>query len=497
MPVSDPLADLDQSASGADPELTRISVLGGNTQLDIGLPGSVPISSLLADLVALIESRNPDLTERENEAHTDVTRHHWVLGRVGADPIDSSRTLDEAGVVDGDLLVLRSVDSREAPVLFDDVIDAVAQLNSTNFPSWTVATARTMGYCVAMIACVLAGVALLFTRAHTDAWWPGFAAVGAGIAFLVAAIITARYYRDSTTATVLCTCAQPLVFAGAMVLTPGSYGAPHLLFGAAASLLTAVIAYRTTGAGPMVHAAVITGAILGIGATGISALWHTEPVNIGAGMAAVGFLLVATAARFTILLARLPLPPVPTAGAPIDPIEEDVRPTIEGIGAIGAMALPSAGALERRAKTANAYLSGILIGATGIAGIGAFLAADPTNGFQWKSGALAIIIAIVLARRGRAYSDVTQAAVLIGGGALTFAALMIGYATSSTTGALTAFGLLVGLAILGAVTRVIGDGEGFSPVAKRTGEIIEYILVGLIVPLAFWVMDVYGYVRDL
>ncbi len=108
-----------------------------------------------------------------------------------------------------------------------------------------------------------------------------------------------------------------------------------------------------------------------------------------------------------------------------------------------------------------------------------------------------MIIAIVLARRGRAYSDVTQAAVLIGGGALTFAALMVGYAASSTAGALTAFGLLVGLAIFGVVTRVIAGGESFSPVTKRAGEIIEYLLVGLIVPLAFWVMDIYGYVRDL
>ncbi|MFD9804853.1 EsaB/YukD family protein, partial [Streptomyces sp. NPDC059071] len=47
-----------QSISGpraAEPELCRVSVIGGNTQLDVGLPANVPIAAFIGDLVRLIE----------------------------------------------------------------------------------------------------------------------------------------------------------------------------------------------------------------------------------------------------------------------------------------------------------------------------------------------------------------------------------------------------------------------------------------------------------
>lgn len=61
-----------QSISGlgaAEPELCRVSVIGGNTQLDVGLPANAPIAAFIGDLVQLIESRNPDPTGGEEGEH--------------------------------------------------------------------------------------------------------------------------------------------------------------------------------------------------------------------------------------------------------------------------------------------------------------------------------------------------------------------------------------------------------------------------------------------
>ena len=245
----------------------------------------------------------------------------------------------------------------------------------------------------------------------------------------------------------------------------------------------------TLGAGGATHIVGDQGQILG--AAGYQLL------DDGAGLAAGAVLVVLLAPRFTIALARLPLPPVPTSGGPIDPIDGDVRPTIEGIGAIGAMALPSAAALERRAHTANQYLTGIVLGGSVLAGVGALLAADPLRGFDWRTTALAIIVAVVLALRGRAHSDVAQTAVLVGAGALTYTLLFAGLGLQDATWAYVGFGAILALAVVALLCGVVAPQQEVSPVVKRFGEIAEYILVGLIPPLTFWVMDIYSTVRNL
>ncbi|MBE7192545.1 MAG: type VII secretion integral membrane protein EccD, partial [Gordonia polyisoprenivorans] len=39
------------SAPSIEPALVRVSVLGGNTQLDVALPAAVPVAALLGDQV--------------------------------------------------------------------------------------------------------------------------------------------------------------------------------------------------------------------------------------------------------------------------------------------------------------------------------------------------------------------------------------------------------------------------------------------------------------
>ncbi|MFW0786283.1 type VII secretion integral membrane protein EccD [Gordonia sp. CPCC 206044] len=495
MTIEDPLADLDQEAHTGEPDLTRISILGGNTQVDVALPSSIPVAALLPDLVTLIESRNP--RRHKDNPSDDEKREHWTLSKVGQDPIESHRTLNEAQILDGDLLILKSVVSRETPALFDDVIDAVGRLNESRFTSWSPRSARIMGYVVAMVGSIAAALILLASRWQSDNWIAGAASVALAVAFVVAATIVMRYYRDEGSATVLSFCAQPLVFAGAMLLTPHAFGAPHLTFGCAASLVTAVIVYRVTAVGPMMHSAILFASIGGLIAAGEITLFGSDVAKVGAAMAAIAILCVLLAPRFTIGLARLPLPPVPTSGGPIDPIDAEVRPSIEGIGAIGAMALPSAGALERRAYTANQYLTGIVLGTAVLASIGALLAANPLDGFEWRTTALAIIVAVVLALRGRAHSDVAQTAILVAAGAIIFTLLMAGLAVGDDVmWGYIGFGCVLALVVLALFTGVVAPQQEFSPVMKRAGEILEYILVGVIPPLTFWVMDVYSMVRN-
>ncbi|MBF6482362.1 type VII secretion integral membrane protein EccD, partial [Nocardia cyriacigeorgica] len=200
--------------------------------------------------------------------------------------------------------------------------------------------------------------------------------------------------------------------------------------------------------------------------------------------------------RLSAVLARLPVPPVPTAGGAIDPADHEQRPTIEGIGAIGATALPSAAGLGRRARVANQYQTGLLIGCA-IAGVtGALGAADPLGDSRWQGVALAVVTAIILCLRGRAFADLAQAATLIIAGATIVAALLTGLALGGADPLLCG-GLLLALAVAVVVFGVIGPHIEITPVTRRSGEIFEYLLICTVIPLVLWIMGVYAMARNI
>ncbi|MFZ2239518.1 MAG: EsaB/YukD family protein, partial [Gordonia amarae] len=122
------------TGSIAEPELVRVSVLGGNTQFDVGLPAGVPIATLIPELLVHIRSRDNDLLRGAGSAGDDdepasARPHLWTLSMVGGEGLATHLSLSDAGVRDGELLVLQSTKSGSAPPLFDDVIDAVARLS--------------------------------------------------------------------------------------------------------------------------------------------------------------------------------------------------------------------------------------------------------------------------------------------------------------------------------------------------------------------------------
>ncbi|MCK8615925.1 MULTISPECIES: type VII secretion integral membrane protein EccD [Gordonia] len=496
--------DRQRSDMSVEPQLVRVSVLGGNTQLDVGLPAGIPIAGLIGDLVAQIESRNPNRHDPDDpDADTrgrgrpHDRQNRWTLALVGQEPLPLHRSLSESGIRDGDLLLLTSTRTGESPVLFDDVVDAVARLNESQFVGWTATSARYVGYALALLAAVAAGAGLAASRIDSGALWLAGGSGLAVIGLVTAATIVARYYRDQLTSTILSVCAAPMAFVTGMILTPGSYGAAHLTLGFALTLVTAVITYRMTAVGATAHSAVTSAALVGALGCGARLLLDADISDVAAVVAAVGLLLIGLSPRLTILLAKLPLPPVPTAGAAIDVKDIEPQPSIEGIGAIGATALPKADALERRSYIANAYLTGIVGGLTAVVAIAAVLTAAPLAGFEWKNAAYAAIIGVVLCLRGRSHSDLFQAAILIIGGSLVVLTLLVGLAFGDGQWPIISFALGGVVLVAALVFGVVAPHQDFSPVMRRWAEIGEYILVALIVPLLLWLLDLYRIVRDI
>ncbi|WP_378737241.1 type VII secretion integral membrane protein EccD [Nocardia brasiliensis] len=487
---------LSSGLAAAEPELCRVSVIGGNTQLDVGLPATVPIATFIGDLVALIASRNPDVVESD-DGGTPLQTEHWTLARLGRDAIPPSRTLGEADVYDGELLVLRSVTAKETPALFDDVIDAVSRLTTVDFRGWSPAAARWTGL-VAAVSAVLLTLMLLFReRSESGNLAAPFLTLGVAIAAAVAAAIASRKYFDQLTATWLSLCAQLLFFGSAVLFVPRDLGSPHLLLGFSVLLVAAVLLYRATATGSTLCAATVTIALFGGISAAVRMIWDSDLPKISAAVLVAAIILISMVPRLAAVLARLPVPPVPTAGAAIDPADHEPRPTIEGIGAIGATALPSAAGLGERARAANRYQTGLLIGCSVAGVIGALGAADPFGEAKWQGITLAVIAAVILCTRGRSFADLGQAATLIAGGCAILIGLITGLALGDEQSALLSAALLLGLATAAVGFGVIGPHLEVTPVTRRLMEIAEYLLICAVIPLVLWLMGVYSMARNI
>ncbi|MEV6771316.1 type VII secretion integral membrane protein EccD [Nocardia sp. NPDC051030] len=488
-----------QSLSGlgaVEPELCRVSVIGGNTQLDVGLPANTPIAAFIDDLVKLIESRNPDPLGGE-EGGTPLQPQHWTLAKLGRDMIPPSQTLNDAEIYDGELLVLRAVAARETPALFDDVIDAVSRLTGEEFRGWSPAAARWTGLVAGAFAVVFALLMGYISRSGGDDYIAPALFLGGAVAAMVAAMIAVRKYSDELTATVLTLCMLLLTFGGAALAVPGELGSPNALLGATATLLVAVIGFRIIGAGAAVVSTIVTLVVLAGVAAAVRMIWDADVPKIAAGVLVASILVLSMVPRLAAMLARLPVPPVPTAGAAIDPADHEPRPTIEGIGAIGATVLPSAHGLGLRARIANQFQTGIVLGSTIGASLGVLFAADPMGAARWQGMALAVVVAIILCLRGRSFADLMQAATLVAGGCVTFVGLAVLLALGDSDLLVVSTGLLLAFAVGAIGFGVIGPHVEVTPVTRRFNEIFEYGLIVSIVPLVLWLMDVYSMARNI
>jgi type VII secretion integral membrane protein EccD len=109
------------------------------------------------------------------------------------------------------------------------------------------------------------------------------------------------------------------------------------------------------------------------------------------------------------------------------------------------------------------------------------------------------VVGAVLLLRARSYANGNQAIALLVSGMVAVGGLMAGLlATARQPGAVLAgfAGLLV-LAILALVTGVVVPRRRFSPVLRRSVDVVEAVLIASVLPLALGVLDLYRTIRAL
>lgn len=454
-------------------EHVRLSLLSHRTQVDVALPLDVPIANLTPELVKLARvgaDAGPDTAEDPfaNEAKHNV----WVLSRLDSPtPLSSSSTLRDSGVADGELLRLTAQRALTAPTLYDDMVDAAARLNKAGHAGWDASAARWMTFAGVHLA---SAVWVYFLLA--DALAPNRAAV-VGLSSAVALILTGvaalahRCHGRSDIGAALGWAALPIMAAVGWVALHGS-GSYGLATGCVIMVLMSAILFRAIGTGHWGYLAIgLTFALTGLALVACAA--GAPPVLVGAALASVATLSCLAVPKVTFRRARVSQPTAePKSTASVTP------PGAEDIWA----------RVRSETLTRSALYTGLAVGA----GLGALAVLALPGPIRWPSLTFALSCAAALGLYAqRPVTNEERAGLAVPAAALTILSCALAQGGNQPM-PLVAFGVLLTTTLVFAVIGASAPARRPRPRLRSALAYLAYSITAALIPLAMWVVGVYG-----
>lgn len=499
------------NASGVTPgrpSTTRVTILTGRRMTDLVLPAAAPVETYIDETVAVLGELLEDAPKDVLEGFDFAAQGTWAFARPGAPPLKSSESLDEAGVVDGSLLTLVSVSRTERyRPLVEDVIDAIAVLDESPEFDRT-ALNRFVGLAIPVVAVVLTVSVLRAWSATGHGWWWTVALAVLGLAVLGGSMLARNRYGNVALCESLLVAATPLLAGAVALAVPlprgiDGLGAPNVA-GAAAMVLLLVLATR---GGPRKRAEVAS--FLAVAAIAVTAAAIAYGYGwaywVPAGAIAFGLMVVTNAAKLTVAVARIALPPIPAPGETVhndelldpvstpDPTDEE-SPTWR---AIIASVPESAARLTERSTLAKQLLIGF-VGAGAVVLAAGAITVVVEGHFFWHSLVVAGLVTAVCGFRSRLYAErwcawaLLAAVVAIPTG---IAVRLSSWDPQDAWLVLTVYGAAAVVALI-----VIGATDGVrrvSPVTKRILELLDGVAIAAVIPMLLWIASVYDLLRNL
>ncbi|MBO0677348.1 type VII secretion integral membrane protein EccD [Mycolicibacterium sp. S2-37] len=483
-------------------------MLTGRRMTDLALPAAAPIRTYAGDVVAALAELFEDSPAELLDGFDFAAQGTWTFVRPGSVPLRPEQSLDEAGVVDGSLLTPVAVSRTERyQPLVEDVIDAIAVLDQT--PQFDrAALNRFVMFAVPVVAVLLVALATTtwWHTGHSPAWPIVMGAVG--VITLAGSWFAARVYRNTSLSESLLATAVPIVTVAVALAVPpprdaDPIGAPQLAAAAATVMFLALV----TRGGPRRRTELATLiAVLGLAAAGVAFAfgfgWQRW-VPVGATL--LGLFVVTNAAKLTVAVARIALPPIPAPGETVtndellDPVVGAGEPAGETAAwrAVIASVPNSALRLTERSALAKRLLVGFVAGGAVILSAGG-VALLQQGHFFVHTLVLAALVTVVCAFRSRLYADrwcawaLLLATVAIPTGVLV--RLTLWYPEAGWMLMAGYFGgCIVTLGIVAASRTV----RRATPVTKRAMELADGAAIAAIIPMLLWVAGIYDIVRNL
>ena len=475
---------------------------------DLVLPAAAPIESYIDETVSVLGELMEDTPEDVLAGFDFSAQGVWAFARPGAPPLKANESLDDAGVVDGSLLTLVSVSRTERyRPLVEDVIDAIAVLDeSPEFDRQ--ALNRCVGLAIPVAALAITVMSLVaWSRTGHSWYWP--VALGVvGLAVLGGAVLGRNRFDNVDMVESLLAAAMPVLAGAAALAVPlprgvDSLGAPQIA-GAGAVVLFLTLATRGGHRKRAELASFM--AIMSIAVTGAAiAYGYGWQSWVPAGAIACGLIVVTNAAKLTVAVARIALPPIPAPGETVhndellDPVatSEAIDEESSTWQAIIASVPDSAARLHERSQLAKRLLVGFVTAGALVLSIGA-IGVVVKGHFFIHSLIVAGLVAVVCGFRSRLYAErccawaLLAATVIVPTGVLVKLCLWYPHSAWLVLSIYTA-GAIVALIIVGATEGV----RRVSPVTKRILELTDGAAIAAVIPLLLWIASVYDVLRNL
>lgn len=422
-------------------DYTRVTIVGTRHKADLVLPESEPITSLLPDVLDLLD-----------ETSEGGARPVALTTTVG-EQLDTSMTLAEQEVRHGTILRLVRVDAAPPPPDVADVTDVVSDTTSTRADAWTHAWGTASAAVIAAVVGGLAAPALESLEAAVP------------VALVVTALVAARLDHR----------------ASAIVLTGGAVGSA---LGTATSLAKGVV-----GTDPLA-AALVWFALAGLIAGAVWLVGMTQrAVGLGTmtGPALVGVWLSAR----TLDIAPNPAAAVTTIlGALLLGLLPGIAMSLSGLSGIDDRIVEGQRVARTETRLTVHAAHRTLTAATVTTALvtGALTFQLMSTGDLWGQ-LIAAAVAVLLLLRTRVLPLAPQRLALIAAGSAPLIALLLDWATDEAlTGTLALLGVIALLALL----------VGWRPPAhvaarlRRGAGTMELFVVLPLIPLLLASLGVFG-----
>jgi type VII secretion integral membrane protein EccD len=475
---------------------------------DLVLPASANIETYIDETVTVLADLLEDTPAEVLAGFDFKAQGEWAFARPGAPPLKGTESLDDAGVVDGALLTLVSVSRTERyRPLVEDVIDAIAVLDES--PEFDrKALNRFVGLAIPLVAFVVTGL-VLRAWSHTDhSWWWTVALGVVGFGVLGGSVLANSRFGNLDMTESLLVAALPLLAGTAALAVPlpegvSGLGAPQLA-GAAAVVLLLVLSTR---GGPRKRSEVSSFlSVVAVAATAAGiAYGYGWQEWVPSGAIAFGLIVVTNAAKLTVAVARIALPPIPAPGETVandellEPVSsrdaaESETPTWQ---AIIASVPESAARLTERSHLSKQLLIGFLTAGALVLALGAVTVVVRGH-FFLHSLIVAGLVTAVCGFRSRLYAErwcawaLLAAAVIIPTGV---AIRLCGWYPDSAWLVITCYAALAVVTLI-----LVGATEGVrrvSPVTKRILELLDGTTIAAVIPMLLWISGVYDAIRNI
>ncbi|WP_420168979.1 type VII secretion integral membrane protein EccD [Streptomyces violaceoruber] len=455
-------------------ELCRLTVRAPARSIDLAVPADVPVADLLPAVLGYAG---------DNLEEAGLDHGGWVLQRLGGEPLDEERTLDSYGLRDGDTLYLRPRAEALPEVHLDDLVDGIATTMRDHPFGWTPKVSRRV--LLGIVVAVLIGGVLVIA-------WPGGSslsrsvfATAAGLLLLAGAGAASRAVGDAGAGAALGFMVGPYLALAGWLLPGGELSGPHayetlgarLLAASAALAGGAVLALAVVAAFAALFLSVAVVSLFAAVAAVLLLTTDLAPVHAAGILAVLAVILGAFVPSLAFRMSGMRMPPLPTNA---QQLQEGIEPH-------------PAAAVSARAVLADGWMTS-LYGAVGV--VGAACVVVLAREREPAEIIMTVALCLLLVLHARGLGNIWQRMSLVVPGVLGLLLLVLVAAPAASPGnrLVTAAGLLAAAAAV-AIAAWTVPGRRLVPYWGRAGEILHSALAIAVLPLALWVLGVYGALR--